>query len=194
MNPARSYSPSAYMPGISAVSPPMSAQPLFLQPRAMPDTTLAANSAFELAHREIVEEEKRPGALDGDVVYAVVYQIFANGVVTAGSKGDFQFGADAIGRADQYRIAPALERNSRRRNCRWRSVPPGSVSSQACLLIKRNSPVGLVDVDTGITIANLLCQQISVTNAAPAAAHWRTASTSASASSLTSFAGQGHGC
>jgi len=42
--PARSYSPSGYMPGISAVSPPISAQPASSQPRAMPPTTWAAVS------------------------------------------------------------------------------------------------------------------------------------------------------
>src|ERR1017187_9891742 len=36
MKPARSYSPSAYSPGISAVSPPISAHPFFLHPRAIP--------------------------------------------------------------------------------------------------------------------------------------------------------------
>src|SRR3546814_10270799 len=38
-NPARSYSPGGYMSGISAVSPPTSAQPASSQPRAMPPTT-----------------------------------------------------------------------------------------------------------------------------------------------------------
>ncbi len=49
MKPARSYSPRAYMPGISAVSPPMSAQPFLLQPRATPETTLAQTLASSLA-------------------------------------------------------------------------------------------------------------------------------------------------
>ena len=42
--PATSYSPSGYMPGISAVSPPSNAQPDCSQPRAMPPTTAAAVS------------------------------------------------------------------------------------------------------------------------------------------------------
>ena len=46
--PARSYSPSGYMPGISAVSPPIRAQPLSSQPRAMPPTTAAAMSTSSL--------------------------------------------------------------------------------------------------------------------------------------------------
>jgi hypothetical protein len=46
--PARSYSPSGYMPGISAVSPPISAQPASSQPLAMPPTTSAAVSTSSL--------------------------------------------------------------------------------------------------------------------------------------------------
>ena len=47
-NPARSYSPSGYMPGISAVSPPISAQPASSQPWAIPLTTSAAVSTWSL--------------------------------------------------------------------------------------------------------------------------------------------------
>ena len=46
--PARSYSPSGYMPGISAVSPPISAHPDSSQPLAMPPTTDAAVSTDSL--------------------------------------------------------------------------------------------------------------------------------------------------
>ena len=46
--PARSYSPAGYMPGISAVSPPIRAQPEISQPRAMPPTTAAAVSTWSL--------------------------------------------------------------------------------------------------------------------------------------------------
>jgi hypothetical protein len=46
--PAKSYSPAGYMPGISAVSPPISAQPLNSQPLAMPPTTAAAVSTCNL--------------------------------------------------------------------------------------------------------------------------------------------------
>ena len=46
--PARSYSPGGYMPGISAVSPPISAQPESSQPRAMPPTTRTAVSTSSL--------------------------------------------------------------------------------------------------------------------------------------------------
>ena len=48
VKPARSYSPGAYMSGISAVSPPISAQPASVQPLAMPPTTAAAVSMSSL--------------------------------------------------------------------------------------------------------------------------------------------------
>ncbi len=38
-NPAKSYSPSGYIPGISAVSPPTRAHPDWAQPSAIPFTT-----------------------------------------------------------------------------------------------------------------------------------------------------------
>jgi hypothetical protein len=47
-NPARSYSPCGYIPGISAVSPPISAQPASSQPRAMPFTTCTATCRSSL--------------------------------------------------------------------------------------------------------------------------------------------------
>ena len=46
--PAKSYSPAGYMPGISAVSPPIKAQPDNSQPLAMPPTTAAAVSTSNL--------------------------------------------------------------------------------------------------------------------------------------------------
>ncbi|MNY17266.1 hypothetical protein D3C86_1505720 [compost metagenome] len=46
--PARSYSPSGYMLGISAVSPPISAQPASSQPWAIPWITVAAVSTSSL--------------------------------------------------------------------------------------------------------------------------------------------------
>ena len=46
--PAKSYSPAGYMPGISAVSPPIKAQPASSQPRAMPFTTSVATATSSL--------------------------------------------------------------------------------------------------------------------------------------------------
>ena len=71
------------MPGISAVSPPISAQPACSQPAAMPLTTSAATGDVELAAGEVVEEEQRLGALHEDVVDAHRHQVDADRVVAA---------------------------------------------------------------------------------------------------------------
>src|ERR1035441_665264 len=74
---------------------------------------VATNLGVKLAYRKVIEEEERLGALNGNVVYTMVDQIFANGIVATGRKSDFQLSANAIGRADQHRISPALERKAR---------------------------------------------------------------------------------
>src|SRR5581483_9648404 len=68
----------------------------------------AADLGVELANGKIVEKKQRLRALDGDVVDAVINQIFANGVMAAGREGNFELGADAIGGTDKNRIPPTL--------------------------------------------------------------------------------------
>ena len=63
----------------------------------------------EAARGEVVEEEERRGALDGDVVDAVVDEVGTDGVVEAEFEGDFELGADAVCRADEDRVLEALE-------------------------------------------------------------------------------------
>ncbi len=136
MKPARSYSPSAYMPGISAVSPPISAQPLLRQPRAIPSTTSAATSGVQLADRKVVEEEQRPGALHGDVVDAVVHQVLADRGVPSRHERDFELGAHAVRRTDQHRLLVARQLVTRRRSCRCRSARCASWCSAPGVLIR----------------------------------------------------------
>ena len=95
------------MPGISAVSPPIRAQPACLQPSAMPATTARAVCDVELAGGEVVEEEQRLGALRQQVVDAHGDEIDADGVVPAGLDGDLQLGADAVVGGDQDRVLEA---------------------------------------------------------------------------------------
>ena len=95
------------MPGISAVSPPTSAQPASRQPSAMPSITAAAASTSRLAGGEIVEEEQRLGALADEVVDAHGDEVDADGVVLAGVDGELELGADAVGGGDQHRVGVA---------------------------------------------------------------------------------------
>ena len=59
---------------------------------------------FEPAGGEVVEEEERRGALDGDVVDAVVDEVGADGVVDAELEGDLELGAYAVGGGDQHGV------------------------------------------------------------------------------------------
>ncbi len=63
---------------------------------------------LQLAHRQVVHEEQRRGALHGDVVDAVVHQVAADGVVHAHFKGELELGAHAIDAADQHGIGEFL--------------------------------------------------------------------------------------
>jgi hypothetical protein len=92
------------MPGISAVSPPTSAQPARRQPSAMPATT---RLDVEPAAGIVVEEEQRLGALHHDVVDAHRHQVDADRVGDARFDRDLELGADAVGARDKDRILEA---------------------------------------------------------------------------------------
>ena len=64
---------------------------------------------IEFAGGEVIEEEKGRGALDGDVVDAMIDEVCADGLVEAEGEGDFELGANAVGRADQDGVFPALQ-------------------------------------------------------------------------------------
>ena len=93
------------MPGISAVSPPIRAQPACLQPSAMPAITSRAAVHVELSRRVVVEEEQRLGALHDEVVHRHGDEIDADTMVTACLDGDAQLGADPVVRGHQHRVA-----------------------------------------------------------------------------------------
>ena len=109
--------PSAYMPGISAVSPPISAQPACRQPSAIAGDTRSATPLSSFAGGEIVEEEQRLGALDDEIVGAHRDQVDADPVVPAGVDRELELGADPVIGRDQQRIVdspPPSGRRSRR--------------------------------------------------------------------------------
>ena len=64
----------------------------------------------ELAHRDVVEEEQRLGALADDVVDAHRHEVDADGVEPAGGLGDERLGADAVGGRHQHRVRVAVLR------------------------------------------------------------------------------------
>ncbi len=95
------------MPGISAVSPPISAQPRLAAGRGDAVDHLGADLRIELAAGEIVEEEQRLGALHHEVVDRHGDEIDADRVVARSLDRDLDLGADAVGRGDQDRIGEA---------------------------------------------------------------------------------------
>src|SRR5262249_32246041 len=83
------------------------------QKRAARSATGARKAAKQLPEHaglkffatDVIEEEKRIRAQDGDVVYAMIYEIRTNGVVFVHRERDFQLRADAIDARDQHRLA-----------------------------------------------------------------------------------------
>ena len=118
------------MPGISAVSPPTSAQPASRQPSAMPVDHRRGRLDVEPAGGEIVEEEQRLGPLADEVVDAHGDEVDADGVEPAGVDREPELGADAVGGGDQHRVGVArrLEVEERAEAAEPRHRRPGARS------------------------------------------------------------------
>ncbi len=97
------------MPGIWAVSPPMSAQPASAHAFTSPLMSWPNTRGLEFAHADVIEEEQGFGAEHGDVVDAMVHEVLADRVVLVEGDGDLQFRADAVHAADEHG-APVLRR------------------------------------------------------------------------------------
>ena len=80
----------------------------------------------ELAGCQVIHEEQRRRALNGNVVDAVVYQVGADGVMNVHFEGQFQFGTDAIHAGDQdgIEVLRFIDRRTARQSRRSRSVRP----------------------------------------------------------------------
>ena len=145
------------MPGISAVSPPMSAQPLAAQPRAIPEITLRLRSmACQLAWWQGSPRKKqRLRALHRNVVHAVIDQVFTHGVMAVRGERDFELGANAIDRADQHRLTHLRQReaaaegvNNVGKDAFWCKV------ERAILRMAPTARFGFVDIDANVLIGN----------------------------------------
>ena len=62
----------------------------------------------KLSAGQVIEEKQRGCALHGDVVYAVVDEVSADGAVQAEFEGYLELGSDAVSGADQDGVFPAL--------------------------------------------------------------------------------------
>ena len=105
MQPARSYSPLRYIPGICAVSPPISAQPAARQALREAANELVEHARLQFFAADVIEKKKRPRAEHRDVVHAMIHEIGADGVVFVQRESDFQFRPDAVDARDQHRLA-----------------------------------------------------------------------------------------
>ncbi len=81
----------------------------------------------------------------GDVVDAVVDEIFADGVVLAGKEGNLQFGSYAVGGANKHRITPALQGKARA-EAADRGEDAWSKRLGGVTFDERNSAVSFVDI------------------------------------------------
>ena len=141
------------MPGISAVSPPISAQPASPAAVAMPATTCGADLGLELAAGEIVEEEQRLGALHDEVVDAHRDEIDADRVVASGLDGELDLGADAVGGGDQHRVGEAgaleVEQPAEAADLGVGAGPRGRAHQR---LDQLDHAVAGIDVDAGVRV------------------------------------------
>ena len=72
--------------------------------------TLATTSVEELTGGDVVEKEKRTGALDEYVVHTVIDEITADRVVNSSSKRNLEFCAHTISRCDENRLRHVRKR------------------------------------------------------------------------------------
>ena len=159
MQPARSYSPLRYMPGICAVSPPIKAQPAARHALAKPAQELIEDPRLQFFRSDVIEKEKRPRAEDGDVVDAMVHEIGADGVVPIHGESDLQFRADAIDARDQHRLAHAGEvRRKQSAEAADLSENFGPVRLPNESLDAALQPIAEIDVNAGARVSLfLLC-------------------------------------
>ena len=142
-----------YSPGISAVSPPISAQPFCWQPRAIPLTTCGRHVRIQLSHREVVQEEQRRRALHRDVVHAVIHQVFAHGAVPPGQERHFQLGAHAVRGTHQHGFAITRQLVHRSEAADF-GQHAGRKRLPRKFLDRGNGAVGLVDIHARVAVAN----------------------------------------
>ena len=140
------------MPGISAVSPPISAQPACSQPSAMPRDDRSATVDVQLAGGEVVEEEQRLGALHHHVVDAHGDQVDADGVVPAAVDRQPELGAHAVGAGDQHRLPVALGQLDQGAEAADAAQHLGAQRASHERLDALDQLVAGVDIDAGVAV------------------------------------------
>ena len=140
------------MSGISAVSPPISAQPASSQPLGDAADDGDGGVDVELAGGEVVEEEQRLGALHEHVVDAHRDQVDADRVVAVELLGELELGADAVGARDQHRLAVLARQVEQRAEAAQAAHHFGPETALDQRLDAFDDFVARVDVDAGVAV------------------------------------------
>ena len=125
----------------------MSAQPFSAQPARDPLHDVGHDLRIDDAARDVIEEEERLGALDEDVVHAVVHEILADRVVLLREKGDLELRPDAVDARNEHgALEPSrhLEEAAEISDLRKHFLPPRPPRQRGDLLLR---PVRGVDID-----------------------------------------------
>ena len=116
----------------------------------------------QLAHRQVVKEKQRHGALNGDVIDAVIHQVLANRIVPTGGKRDLELGAHAVHGAHQNWLLEACQRVARAKRADL-CEDPARKGALGHFLDSADGAVGFVDVNTCVAITNsLACDHLRV--------------------------------
>ena len=148
------------MPGISAVSPPISAQPARSQPAAMPLITRARGRDVELAARVVIEEEERLGAQREDVVHAHGDEIDADRIVAVELESELQFRAHAVGAGDQHRLPITFRHFEQRAEAADAGEHAGSHRALRVRLDPFDERIAGIDVDARVAIREGIWQSV----------------------------------
>src|SRR5215472_12620569 len=127
---------------------------------------LLGHLRLEVPTSQIVHEEHRSSTLHGNVIYAMVHQVGADGMMQAHFEGELELGANAIHARNQHRIAIFLlvdrKQPPEAANLAKHPAIEGFVRQVLDALF---GAIGAVNVNTGIGVGDraglcrLLCQK-----------------------------------
>ena len=113
------------------------------------------HARIELTRSQVIHKEHGRGALHRDVVYAVVHEVRADGMVNFHLKGKLQFGSDAVDAGDEDGIDVLglinREQSPEAPDLAEHAFGEGFVGQVLDALL---SPIGLIDIDASISVRN----------------------------------------
>src|SRR3954471_17045416 len=107
----------------------------------------------ELSERHVVKEKERQGPLHQDVVHAMVYEIPADGVVTTGIDGHFDFGADTVSARYEHGLSETGRHPEHSAETTERADDASREGGLYELLYSLLCRVGRIDIHTGASVA-----------------------------------------